>query len=205
MRRARHTTAALLAAGLVMALPGPRLLAQEAAEDAPSALAVDSETGLAAWDEVFAVFSHPRCANCHVEDERPRWSGPHYGRTRVHGFNVQRGADGFGNPGLRCATCHSEANAPVPHGPPGAPEWHLAPAEMVWFGRSSGAICRQVKDPARNGDRTLAEIAAHVRDDALVGWGWTPGPGRAPAPGSAEETFAAIERWASAGAPCPPE
>ncbi len=30
--------------------------------------------------------------------------------TRVHGFNVQRGADGigFGNPGLRCTTCHFE-------------------------------------------------------------------------------------------------
>jgi hypothetical protein len=123
----------------------------------------------------------------------------------VHAFNVMRGADGsgFGNPGLRCTTCHFESNSSILHGPPGAPAWHLAPAEMAWFGKSSAQICAQIKDPDRNGGRTLAEVAEHVRDDALVGWGWAPGPGREPAPGSAGETFAALERWAAAGAPCP--
>ena len=64
--------------------------------------------GLAPIGQVYADLSHPRCANCHVEDNWPRWSGAHYGATRVHGFNVQRGADGsgFGNPGLRCTTYH---------------------------------------------------------------------------------------------------
>src|SRR5690606_6254176 len=145
---------------------------------------VDRTAGLAEWDRINAVFSHPRCANCHVEDERPRWSGAHYGQTRVHAFNVQRGEDGsgFGNPGLRCATCHFKENSPVLHGPPGAHNWHLAPPEMVWFGRSSAQICAQIKDPERNGGRTLEEVAAHVRDDALVAWGWAPGPGREPAP-----------------------
>ena len=38
---------------------------------------------------------------------------------------------------------------------------------------------------------------------ALVGWGWHPGPGREPAPGSAEQTYRAIEDWTAAGAPCP--
>jgi hypothetical protein len=77
---------------------------------------VDAARGLLEWEKVHAVFSHPRCANCHVEDARPRWSGPHYGLARVHAFNVQRGTDGFGNPGLRCSTCHSETNVPAPHG-----------------------------------------------------------------------------------------
>lgn len=193
----------LIIACAVLFLPVsmPTTGAQEAA---PAVVQeVDAARGLPEWERIHAVLSHPRCANCHVEDERPRWSGPHYGATRVHAFNVQRGADGFGNPGLRCATCHSETNALAPHGPPGAPHWHLAPAEMVWFGKSSAEICAQVKDPERNGGRSLAEIALHVRDDSLVGWGWDPGPGREPAPGSAEETFAAIERWASYGAPCP--
>lgn len=191
------TPAAMLAASVHLAP------AQEAPP--PPALAVDTAVGLPQWQKVYEVFSHPRCANCHVEDDRPRWSGAHYGATRVHAFNVQRGTDGsgFGNPGLRCTTCHFSSNSNILHGPPGAPNWHLAPAEMVWFGKSSAEICAQIKDPARNGGRTLAEIAVHVRDDKLVGWGWAPGSGREPAPGSAEETYQAIEAWSKAGAPCP--
>jgi hypothetical protein len=190
------------AAILATCLPS---LAQETAPLGTSPGVVDAERGLPEWERIHAVLSHPRCANCHVEDDRPRWSGTHYGATRTHAFNVRRGEDGsgFGNPGLRCTTCHLEANSPVPHGPPGAPLWHLAPAEMVWFGKSSSEICEQIKDPKRNGGRTLEEIAAHVRNDSLVAWGWEPGPGREPAPGSAEETFAAIERWTNYGAPCP--
>jgi len=163
----------------------------------------EEATGLPAWQKVFEVFSHPRCANCHTPDEHPRWSGPHYGATRVHAFNVQRGPDGFGNPGLRCATCHFESNSNKLHGPPGAHNWHLAPVEMVWFGKSSPEICAQIKDPARNGGRTLEQVAEHIRDDKLVAWGWQPGPGRESAPGSAEETFTALRAWTEAGAPCP--
>lgn len=180
----------------------PQALAQTTQQPG---MVVDRDAGLTEWEKISEVFSHPRCANCHVEDDKPRWSGAHYGETRMHGFNVTRGDDGsgFGNPGLRCGTCHFETNSPVLHGPPGAHAWHLAPAEMVWFDKSSAEICEQVKDPERNGGRTLEEIALHVRDDALVAWGWEPGPGREPAPGSAEETYRAIERWSEAGAPCP--
>ena len=175
-------------------------LAQEA-----SAPAADPAAGLSEWARVYEVFSHPRCANCHVEDNRPRWSGAHYGVTRVHAFNVQVGADGsgFGNPGLHCTTCHFDSNSNVLHGPPGVAGWHLAPPEMVWFGKSSAEVCAQIKDPARNGNRTLDEVAIHVRDDALVGWGWDPGPGREPAPGSAQATYEALVKWAAEGAPCP--
>ena len=104
---------------------------------------------------------------------------------------------------MTCQTCHQETNAQIPHGPPGAPNWHLAPAEMVWFEKGSAEICAQIKDPDRTGGMDLEEVAVHVRDDALVAWGWDPGPGREPAPGSAGETFAALERWTALGAPCP--
>lgn len=194
----------ILAALVSLFAPAPfaASFAQTAQQQEP---VVDRQRGLAEWEKVNAVFSHPRCANCHVEDEHPRWSGPHYGGTRFHAFNVQRGDDGsgFGNAGLRCSTCHFETNSQVLHGPPGAENWHLAPAEMVWFGKTSAEICEQIKDPARNGDRSLQEVATHVRDDALVAWGWDPGPGREPAPGSAEETYEAILAWEAAGAPCP--
>ncbi|MET0941138.1 MAG: hypothetical protein ABWY13_07230 [Mesorhizobium sp.] len=159
--------------------------------------------GMAMWEKIYAVFSHPRCANCHVEDARPRWSGPEFTITRVHGFNVQRGRDNHGTPGLRCNNCHSERNSQVLHAPPGAPKWRLAPAEMAWFGKSSAEICAQIKDPGRTNGRGLDAIADHIRKDQLVAWGWKPGAGREAAPGSAEETFHAIERWKAAGAPCP--
>lgn len=194
----------LLTLPAIMALAGPAQ-AQDA-QPAPAPIAVDPVKGLPAWEKVYAVFSHPRCANCHVADDRPRWSGAHYGPTsRFHAFNVQRGVDGsgFGNAGLRCTTCHFDSNSSVLHGPPGAANWHLAPAEMVWFEKSSAEICAQIKDPQRNGGRTLEAVSAHVRDDKLVAWGWSPGPGREPAPGSAEETFRALEEWRLAGAPCP--
>ena len=181
----------------------PEAAGAQQAEPAPAFTPEQTAAGLAAWESVYGVLSHPRCANCHVETDRPMWTGPHYGAAGVHAFNVQRGADGFGNPGMRCTTCHFEANAEELHGPPGAHNWHLAPAEMVWFDKSSAEICAQFKDPARNGGRSLAEMAEHVRVDGLVAWGWTPGPGREPAPGSAEETFRAIETWAGNGAPCP--
>ena len=174
---------------------------------AQTAQTADQASGLEQWRKIYAVFSHPRCANCHVADDHPRWSGAHYGAARVHGFNVRRGDDGsgFGNPGLRCTTCHFSSNSSALHGPPGAENWRLAPPEMVWWQQSSAAICAQIKDPQRNGGRTLDEIALHVRDDKLVGWGWAPGPGREPAPGSAEATYEALERWSQAGAPCPQE
>lgn len=177
------------------------------AQDTGSEVAVAQDPGLAEWDKIYSVVSHPRCANCHVDDDHPRWSGANYGTTRFHAFNVQRGTDGsgFGNPGLRCTTCHLSENSEVPHGPPGAGGWHLAPIEMAWFGKTSPEICAQIKDPARNGDRSLAEVAEHVRDDALVAWGWAPGKGREPAPMSAEEVHEAIKLWDAAGAPCPTE
>ncbi len=160
---------------------------------------------LADWDSIHKVLSHPGCANCHTADDHPRWVDKRTGEPKFHGMNVQRGVDGsgMGNAGLRCTTCHGEANGARNGMPPGAPKWQLAPVEMAWFGQSPAQICAQIKDPARNGERTLAEIAEHVLNDPLVAWGWAPGPGREPAPGSAQETYDALVRWTAAGAPCP--
>lgn len=160
--------------------------------------------GLEAWNEVHAVLSHPRCANCHVgPDNIPVWSGPSYGERQPHGMNIDAGDSRIGAEFIPCQTCHMETRSDRPHAPPGAPGWHLAPVEMQWIDKSSAEICAQLQDPGRNGGRTLEEIALHVRDDALVGWGWTPGGTREPAPGSAEQTFRALQSWAAAGAPCP--
>lgn len=39
--------------------------------------------------------------------------------------------------------------------------------------------------------------------DSLVGWGWQPGNGRTPAPGSQQQLGELIQAWADAGAHCP--
>ncbi len=165
-----------------------------------------AEPGLDAWDKIHQVLSHPRCANCHVDVVGvPIWSGPSHGaKPRPHGMNIQGGASRIGaERGLLCMSCHTAHNAGVPHGPPGAPVWALAPASMQWFDKSSAEICAQIKDPARNGGRTLAQIADHVDHDELVHWGWKPGPGREPAPFSKDETVTFLREWARLDAPCP--
>lgn len=179
-------------------------------EGTPAATATETvdpeerEAGLKMWADIHSVFSHPRCANCHVgDDNRPRWSGPSYGKTRVHGMNVVAGESRVGAEYMPCATCHGIQNIDLPHAAPGAPNWSLPPAEFAWFGKTSAQICAQIKDPARNGGRTLAEVAEHVDHDALLHWAWTPGPGREPAPFSRDELIDLIKAWDLTGAPCP--
>ncbi len=82
-----------------------------------------------------------------------------------------------------CAICHQQANFD-PARMPGHPEWHLAPFEMGWQGKSLHDICVQIKDPARNGGRSLGDLIHHIGEDTLVGWAWAPGFGREPAPGT---------------------
>jgi len=44
-----------------------------------------------------------------------------------------------------------------------------------------------------------------MANDPLVGWGWAPGDGRVPAPGSQAEAAALIGAWIATGAACPAE
>ena len=168
--------------------------------------ALAQDTGLEVWNKIYEVFSHPRCANCHVgPDNVPIWSGPSYGPTRPHAMNINGGASRSGAEHIACNSCHTHHNSQLPHGPPGAAVWLLPPVSMQWFDKSSAEICAQIKDPKRNGNRTIAKVEAHIDHDALVHWGWAPGPGREPAPFSAAQLFGFIKQWDAAGAPCPPK
>ena len=165
-------------------------------------------SGAEAWEKIYEVVSHPRCSNCHVgEDNRPRWSGKHYGledgEWSFHGMYVNGDDSRIGVESMMCATCHQKSNSPTLHGPPGSAVWALAPVEMEWFGKSSAEVCNQLKDPERNGGRSLDDVADHVDHDELVHWGWEPGPGREPAPYSRKDMVSFINAWAQAGAPCP--
>jgi len=83
------------------------------------------EAGLAAWQQVYSVLTFPRCINCHTATNYPEQGDDRH----RHWFNVVRGPEGKGVPGLNCVTCHQSANADTT-GVPGAPNWHLAPLSM---------------------------------------------------------------------------
>jgi hypothetical protein len=154
---------------------------------------------VALFAEAGQVIQSPRCLNCHPATERPTQTD----QLRPHQPPVVRGVRGMGPlGGDNCNSCHHDANFDVAR-VPGDPRWRLAPAEMAWQGRTLGQICDQLKDPARNGGKDMPALIKHVTDDTLVGWAWSPGADRTPAPGTQKEFGALIEAWSAAGAACP--
>ena len=211
MSRPRMMT--LTAAGLAAGLLAPNDLGfrggDAAAQTAPAVAlkAVSDFDGIqdrnaraiALFQEAGKVIFSPRCMNCHPAGERPTQTD----RMRPHQPLVVRGDGGMGPPGgLACTTCHHEANYD-PAGVPGNPKWALAPAEMAWQGKTLGQICVQIKDKDRNGGKDMAALIKHMADDELVGWGWDPGAGRTPAPGTQKQFGELIKAWGDAGATCP--
>jgi hypothetical protein len=159
----------------------------------------NDEKSLRAFREVASVLTSPRCLNCHVPNDGPLQGDDDH----PHSMNVKRGADGKGSAALRCFACHQSENATVLHGPPGAADWQLPPPKtpMAWKGLSTGELCRTLKDPAKNGNRSLQDLIAHM-DTSLVRWAWNPGPGRTLPPLSHDEFVSRLKEWIETGAAC---
>lgn len=167
----------------------------------PEAFASIAEPGArsrALFEESAKVWLHPRCVNCHPSGDSPRMGI----EERLHDPPVFRGKAGLGVAAMHCTSCHQKANADLAR-VPGAPHWLLAPRSMAWHGLSAREVCEQVKDPQRNGGRSLEELVEHVAHDDLVAWGWSPGAGRESAPGTQEGFAALVRAWAETGAACP--
>ena len=200
-----HSIAILLAGAVTIVAVG---MAVSAAQPDPAktlrsvqtfaSIADDQQRSLALFEEAGKVITHARCVNCHPAGDRPAQGDD----RRPHMPLVVRGVDNFGAVGMRCTTCHGPANFDAA-GIPGHPEWHVAPTEMAWVGKSLGEICRQIKDPQRNGGKSMEELVHHMAEDSLVGWGWKPGVGREPAPGTQKEFGELIKAWSDTGAVCP--
>jgi hypothetical protein len=158
----------------------------------------------AIFAEIGKLLTNPRCMNCHPAGDHPLQGAEH----REHLPPVWRGDAGAGVPGASCAMCHTGSNFTLHEAAsyqsiPGHPRWQLAPLSMSWEGKTLGEICRQLKDTNRNGGRDLAALQEHVAKDDLVAWGWNPGPGREPAPGSQEVAGKLVQAWIDSGASCP--
>jgi hypothetical protein len=164
-----------------------------------AAIADPGNRAIALFEEAGKVIRSPRCLNCHPASDTPTQTDA----MRPHRPQVLRGPAGTGAPGMPCQTCHHETNFDAAH-VPGRAGWHLAPRPMAWAGRSLGEICVQIKDPARNGGRDLTALVRHMAEDALVGWAWSPGADRTPAPGTQQEFGALLNAWVQSGAACPP-
>jgi len=155
-----------------------------------------ADSGLTAWEKIVGVLQHPRCMNCHqatsplqTDDRKP------------HTPRVVGGPTGTGTSAMRCATCH-KATIDAMTGAPGAKDWHLAPATMVWQNKSSAELCAMLKDTKANGGRDGKALIAHM-NEPLVVYGWAPGGKRSPVPLAHKDFIAAMQAWVGAGMPCP--
>jgi hypothetical protein len=161
-----------------------------------------AERSRAIFSEIGHLLTHPRCLNCHPAGDSPLQGADHH----EHRPSAYR-ADGT-HLATNCSECHTEQNltlheAATYQSIPGHPRWGVAPLSMAWEKKSLGEICRQLKDTQRNGGRDLAMLQEHIAKDDLVGWAWSPGQGREPAPGSQEEAGKLVQAWIDSGAECP--
>jgi hypothetical protein len=166
------------------------------------------EAGLAAWQQVYSVLTHPRCINCHTATDYPQQGDDRH----RHLFNVVRGPEGKGVPALNCATCHQGANADST-GVPGGENWHLAPLSMRWQDvndkiLSSAGICKSLTDRSKNDNMDGAALLKHHQTEPLVHWAFQPGrtrngTARSLPPLTHDQLVAATRTWVEAGTPCP--
>src|SRR5712691_350384 len=164
--------------------------------------------GLAAWQQVYSVLTHPRCINCHTATNYPQQGDDRH----RHFANVLRGPDGMGVPALQCVTCHQGSNADST-GVPGGHNWHLAPLSMKWQDLndkilSSAEVCRAVIDRSKNRNLDGQGLLRHHEEEPLVLWAFQPGrridgtPRTLP-PLTHAQFVAATRTWVEAGTPCP--
>lgn len=190
----------LCAVPLVAALVGAPLVVSRVARANNASPGAESTRVGSAEDfmPLYRVLLSPRCVNCHPAGDAPTQGD----NMSPHAMNVSRVSH---ESGLSCTTCHRLQNSPLPHGPPGATNWHMPPREMpmVFEGRTPAALCAQLKDPKQNGGKSMNEMVEHMDHDAIVLWGWAPGGARTLPPLAHDKLMEHVNAWARAGAPCP--
>ncbi len=196
----------IVCAAWIAASSGPAQR-QETRRDEPRTRATRAD-GLAAWQQVYSVLTHPRCINCHTATNYPQQGDDRH----RHFANVIRGPEDKGVPALNCESCHQNANADST-GVPGGHTWHLAPLSMKWQDLndkplSSAAVCRAITDRSKNHNLDGLGLLKHHEEEPLVLWAWEPGrrtdgDRRTVPPLTHAQFVDATRRWVEAGIPCP--
>ena len=203
-----QATSVMLVACAAWSASNPIGSAREGVAQKTAARASTRAEGLAAWQQVYSVLTHPRCINCHTATNYPQQGDDRH----RHFANVVRGSDGMGVPALQCVTCHQGSNADST-GVPGGHHWHLAPLSMQWQDLndkvlSSAEVCRAVIDRSKNSNLDGQGLLKHHEEEPLVLWAFQPGrrmdgtPRTVP-PLTHEQFVAATRTWVEAGTPCP--
>lgn len=157
----------------------------------------------AAFNTMMNVVMHPRCINCHPNDNVPKQGDD----SHSHYFGIARGTENTGFQATSCTTCHQSENN-VYSGVPGAPHWSLAPASMGWQGLSRTAVAERMLDMKTNGGKNHEELIKHMTEDELVLWAWKPGVDadgiQRELPPVSEDNFkSAVKDWFKNGAIIP--
>lgn len=193
--RSNIRTASLVSLSVLWLAPWDAPGAQDAARQQKTAAA-----GASAFKAIVPVLHSPRCMNCHSIGDYPRQGDD----SHRHTMDVRRGLHGDGVDPVKCSTCHQDHNSAILHAPPGAPEWELPPPSMpmIWEGLTDRQLCELLKDPKRNGHRTVQQIVDHMHTP-LVLWAWDPGPGRTPVAMPKAQFLSEVSKWATSGGGCP--
>ncbi|MEN0067050.1 MAG: c-type cytochrome [Myxococcota bacterium] len=154
------------------------------------------DEGLAAFADIYAVATHPRCMNCHPDGDAPMQGDD----SHAHIYGITRFSP---LEGTHCSTCHApkavgDGQVPLP---PADAVWSMPPQAMAFQNRTQGELCNQLKNPATNGGRGLGDLAEHIEHDHLLVTSWH--SGRETPPITHAELVERYEIWAEAGGPCP--
>ncbi len=141
------------------------------------------------------IVTHARCLNCHASGDSPTQGDDRH----LHVPEVNRQ--------VICTQCHGASNGTTPGSPPGTPVWGMPPFSFA--NKSAAELCRQIKDPARNGGRSLEQLVEHVAVDNNIKWAWNPGLERTTPIGiwndfaQDNQYLRSFRYWVNAGAACP--
>ena len=146
------------------------------------------------------VFQNPRCLNCHPVGDRPTQTdrmdtAPALGRARHRRTRRARSC-------VQHLSPRGEFRRRRRTGKSGV-------ASRSRFNGVAGTVLgRDLRANQRSGAKRRQGhgcVVKHVSEDSLVGWAWSPGGKRPPAPGTQAEFGALMRAWAASGAHCPPD
>lgn len=183
----------------------------------PSALNIHDEEsataaldGRAIWEsELWPVFSHPRCINCHGLVNPV--TGENHGGGRIPG--VETTPNGGIRDALPCFQCHTAGatwyEEPKLFVPEPTAAWELPPRDMWFAGRSSTEVCARISKDIRSDPSSLVR---HFQEDPRIKLGfvglrgmderspaWDVVQPAEPPPLTHEQFLAALRKWVQIG------
>ena len=168
-------------------------------------IADQAERSRALFNEVAKVVTHPRCMNCHPAGEHPTQGNDQH----EHMPPTCAARPASASPGVLLGLPHREELHAGRHRRDATRAFRAIRAgssrRSRWRGRASRSARSASSSRTRSATaaRSLALLHEHFAKDDLVAWGWAPGEGREPAPGTQQQLGELAQAWIDTGAECP--